>query len=139
MIDSPAIAFMLGDTSPEVLAGLREAMLRWSAQTGDRPMPLQRFTGMGGPRATRIAMRDELLIEAAALLSGSQWARCCELAKAAVAFNVRRWPLWQRHGVPPTASAVDCLLFRACELGEPLPETSHQWRSILLKQNASAA
>lgn len=133
-----ALAFLSGDTSPEVLDELRATMLRWAEQTGDRPLPLNRYLGMGGPRATRLAMRDALLVEAAELLDGTRWTRCCQLADMAHAFNVRRWPIWRRHGIPAGASAVDVLLFRACEFGEPLPGTAHQWRAVVM-QNAQAA
>lgn len=138
MSNPAAIAFMLGDTSPEVIAGVRAAIADWSQQTGDRPVPLHRFMGLGGPRAARIALRDELLIEAAELLDGNPWGKCERLAKAALAFNTRRGDVWDRHGIPSDASAVDTLFFRARAFGESLPESPGQWRTIL-QQNASAA
>jgi hypothetical protein len=127
-----AIAFMQGDNTPEVLDELRAAMLRWAGQTDEKPKPLNRCHDLGTPRATRIDLRDALLREAAALLSGSRWARCRQLAEMARAFNTRRWPTWRRVGVPGDASAVDVLLFRACELGEPLPESPERFLSVLL-------
>jgi hypothetical protein len=132
-----AIAFMLGDTSPEVLAELRAAMVRWSEQTGDRPLPLNRVCGMGGPRSTRIDLRNALMLEAWALLEGTCWRRCKGLAEMARTFNVRLWPIWRRDGIPADASAVEILLFRACEFGEPLPVTPHGWRDIVM-QNLQA-
>lgn len=133
------IRFLLGDRSPEVLDAVQADGLRWAEQTGGRPTPLNQYLGMGGPRAARILLRDALLVEAADLLDeGTRWARCCRLAEMARAFNVRRYPIWRRHGLPADASAVDVLLFRACEFGEPLPETAHQWRSVVM-QAAQAA
>lgn len=126
-----AIRFLQGDDSIVVLAELRAAMLRWSEQTDDKPLALNRYVGLGTPRATRIALRDELLRDAAALMTGSRWARCRHLAEMARAFNVRRWPTWRRFGIPGDASSVDILLYRACGLGEPLPKTPEAFHLIL--------
>jgi len=135
-----AIAFMLGDNTPAVLDELRAAVLCWSEQAGDKPLPLHRFLGMGGPRATRTALRDELLVEVVALLDGgTQWSQCKQLADAARAFYARRWEVWRKHGIPSGASAVDVLFYRVLDMGGRLPKTQHGWRDILLKQNASAA
>jgi hypothetical protein len=125
------IAFMQGDSTPEVLAEVRAAMMLWAKQTDEKPLGLNRCIGLGTPRTTRITLRDSLLREAAALLSGSRWARCRQLAELARAFNTRRWPTWRCVGVPGDASAVDVLLFRACELGEPLPESPERFLSVL--------
>lgn len=133
-----ALAFMLGSDSPETLADLRAAMLRWSEQTGDRTMDMHRFMGLGTPRLTRLDRRDALLAEVFDHLEGTRWARCRQLAEMARTFNTRRWPVWQRDGLPAGAAPVDVLLFRACEVIESLPETPHGWRDIMLKQTAAA-
>lgn len=129
------IRFLLGDRSPEVLDAIQADGLRWIEQTGDRPLPLNRCMGTGGPRAARIMLRDAILLDALELLEGEPWARYQQLAKMARAFNVRRYPCWQRAGIPDDAKDIDMLLFQACEFGEPPPETPHGWRE-LVKRNA---
>ena len=126
-----ALRFMLGDNDAAVLDELRADMLRWAAQTGEKPIGLNRCASLSTPRATRIDMRDALLAQAAELLTGTRWARCKALAELARAFNARRYDAWVRAGIPSTAGTVDVLLFRACEQGESLPQTPEQFLSIL--------
>jgi hypothetical protein len=117
-----AVAFMLGDTSPEVLDELRLRMLRWADQRDDA-QPLNRMLALGTTRATRLALRDALLVEASTLLAGTRWARCTQLAKLGGEFNDRRYRSWKRLGIPSTATAAERLIYRAADLGEPLPES----------------
>lgn len=125
-----ALAFALGDESPEVLAELRARLLRWADQRDDA-LPLNRVLSLGSTRATRLAMRDALLVEASELLAGTRWARCKLLAELGRTFHARRYDVWRRHGIPDGASEVDLLLYRACELGESMPKTPEQFLSIL--------
>jgi hypothetical protein len=136
-----AIAFMQGDTSPEVLAELRAAMLRWSEQAGDKPLGLNRCMGLGGPRAVRIELRLKHLVDAAAVLPGpSHWARCQQLAEAARAFEIRRWPRWKKlDAPPPDARPVDVHLWHARRVGEELPQTPEAYIGVIPKQNPTAA
>lgn len=129
--ENAAIAFLLGDESVDTLSAMRAAMLRWSAQTGEKPIGLNRCVSLSTPRATRIDLRDALVSQAAELLTGTRWARCKALAELARTFNARRYDSWALAGIPSTASTVDVLLFRACEQGEPLPQTPEQFLSIL--------
>ena len=122
---------MLGDTSPEVVAELRAAILRWSEQGDDRQIELRRFLGLGTVGATRRAMRDALIVEASVLMVGSRWQRCQQLAAMAGEMNVRRYSVWARFGIPQTASEAERLLFRARHYGEPLPESGVAYLSIL--------
>lgn len=136
-----AIAFMQGDTSPEVLAEVRAAMLRWTEQTGDRPLGMHRFFGIGGPRAARIELRLNHLLAAADVLPGpSHWARCQQLAEAARAFRTRRWQRWKDlDAPPPEARPVDAHLWHARRVGEELPETPEAYCGIVPKQDTHAA
>lgn len=129
--DPPAVRFLAGDSDAALLADLRASILRWAEQQDDRPLPLNRLLGLRSPRATRQALRDALLADAAALLDGTRWSRCKQIAELARAFNARRFSVWSRAGVPESASAVDRLLYRAREQGEPLPETPEQYLNIL--------
>jgi hypothetical protein len=131
MSQPAAVRFLLGDESVDTLADLRAAMLRWSAQTCEKPVGLNRCLGLSTPRATRIDLRDALLAQAAELLTGTRWARCKELAELARTFNARRYVSWKRAGIPTTASAIDVLLYRACEHGDPLPQTAEHYLNIL--------
>jgi hypothetical protein len=131
-MDQPAaLRFLLGDNDVAVLDELRATMLRWAAQTGEKPIGLNRCASLSTPRATRIDMRDALLVQAAELLTGTRWARCKAMAEMSRTFNARRYPSWLRAGIPSTASTIDVLLFRACELGEPLPESPENFLRIL--------
>lgn len=79
MVPGAVFRFIRRDKGPEVLAELRRRFLAW------------------------LALRDHYLTEAAALLEGpSTWQRCRQLAGAARAFEVRRWPIWRRLDAPPS-------------------------------------
>lgn len=125
-----AIAFMLGDTSPEVLDELRARMLRWADQRDDA-QPMNRMLALGTARSTRLALRDALLVEASELLAGSRWSKCCQLAKLGGEFNDRRYRSWKNRGIPSIASAAELLVYRAADIGEGLPESPEHYLRIL--------
>jgi len=131
MTDSAAINFVLGVETAADIAELRERVLRWADQRQADPLPLNRMLGLGSCRATRLSIRDALLTEASGLLTGTRWSRCKQLAESARTFNVRRYNAWRRSGVPAGATDLDLLLFKACEIGEKLPETPEQLLNIL--------
>jgi len=116
-----ALDFLAGNTSPEVLVELRAEILRWAEQTGDRSLPLHRFIGLGGPRSTRIDLRNHHLRHAAAMLPGpTSWKRCEQLADACRTFENRRYPAWraQQLDAPPDhATEIDRTLWAARQFG----------------------
>lgn len=115
-----ALAFMHGDTSPEVLADMRASLLRWAEQTGDKPLGLHRCLSLGGPRNTRASLRNHHLQLAAAMLPGpSSWARCQQLAEACRTFEARRFQAWKKlDAIPDRASELDRVLWNARQFGE---------------------
>lgn len=128
MTTPAAIAFLLGDTSPEVLAELRARMLRWADQDAQ---PMNRMLMLGTARSTRLALRDALLVEASELLAGSRWSKSCQLAKLGSEFNDRRYRSWKNQGIPSIASAAELLVYRAADIGEGLPESPEHYLRIL--------
>lgn len=130
MTQPPAIAFALGDRSAETVDAVAAELLRWSDQPDGRPLPLHRLFGLRNHRAARRLLRDALVVEAAALLDGSRWAKCKELAAMAAAMNKRRFRTWLQFGIPEAATEPERLLFRARH-HEPLPESAEAYLSIL--------
>lgn len=126
-----ALAFMLGSDSPETLAELRAAMLRWAEQGDDRPIELRRFLGLGTVCKARQALRNALVVDASALLVGGRWQRCKQLAAMAAEMNARRYSVWVSLGVPPDVGEAWRLLFHARHYGEPLPESDEAYLNIL--------
>lgn len=129
----PAVVrFLLGDDSPLVLEDVRAAWLRWAAQDGGaRLVGLHRYLGSGGPLATRLALRDALLAEAAGLLPGpGDWDRARQLYEAARAYLVRRHDTWNRLGIPATAAPIDVLIRRAMTF-EDLPQSAEGYYALL--------
>lgn len=132
MVPDAAVRFLLGDNSPVVLEDVRAAWLRWAGQDGGaRLVGLHRYLGTGGPMATRLALRDALLTEAAALLPGpGDWDRARQLFESARTYLARRHDTWNRHGVPACAAPVDVLIRRAMAF-QDLPETPEGFFSVL--------
>lgn len=121
MVQQPAIIRLInGDESPTVLAELRAGVLRWAAQTGDKPLHLERVLGLGGPRSVRAELRRMHLLRAAELLPGpKKWDRCRQLAEACRLFENRRWPAWRGQDEPPEhATDLDRVLWDARQHGE---------------------
>lgn len=133
MVPDAVFQFIRGGEGPEVLDDMRRRIKAWLTDDAERPLPLHRHLGLGGPQAARLALRDHYLTEAAALLEGpSTWQRCRQLAEAARAFEVRRWPIWRRFDSPPThAGPVDAMLWHARHLGGELPATPENYLNIL--------
>ena len=129
----PAILrFIDGDESAAVLAELRAGMLRWAAQAGDKPLPLQRVLGLGGPSIVRAELKRMHLLRAAELLPGpGRWRRCQQLADACRLFEFRRWPVWCGLDSPPErASDIERVLFEARQFG-PLACTPENYLTLL--------
>lgn len=132
MQPTAAVRFLLGDNSPRVMEDVRAAWLRWAAQDGGaRLVGLHRYLGTGGPLATRLALRDALLIEAADLLPGpGDWDRARQLYEAARTYLARRHDTWNRLGVPAGAAPVDMLIRRAMGF-ESLPQSPEGFYAVL--------
>lgn len=108
-----------GQPSPEALAWLAAGIRRWLEQEGaDRPRPLHRVLGLGGPRLVRAELRRYHLARALELMPGpTSWRKRQQLAEACRLFEVRTWPAWQRHGRPESMSDLQRLLLSAREHG----------------------
>lgn len=117
----PALAFLAGDRSTDVLDALADGMRRWAAQEGaGDAMPVNRYVGLpASPCKTRRALRDAILRDAAVLLDApTPWLRACTLADRCRLFELRRWPAWRHLEAPPLrASALEVLLFEARQFG----------------------
>lgn len=128
-----------GEVSPDGVRALQAMALRWLFDPAAPRLGIHRLLGWGGPRMARTELRNELLIEADALLAAqmphdaSHWARCQRIAESTRAFEARRWPSWRKSDAPPEyAGAVDRLLFSARQLsGSDLPQTPEAFLSIL--------
>lgn len=109
-----------GDTGPEVVAWIAEAMLRHLA--GD---DLEHALGLD--RAARLRQRNRALREAAALLASDDgpWRCACRLAVAIRRYEARIKPLLERdlyesESLPP----IDQALRKAFESGQRVPTTA---------------
>jgi hypothetical protein len=82
---------------------------------------------------TRRRERDELLLEAVALLPGTPWGRCVALEAEIHRFEGALWPRWSHLDEPPAGSSRlrECL-FRARKFGV-LP-SARQLRNIIAKR-----
>ncbi len=134
MTDPAAIMFMLGDESPGTLSKLRTGMVGFYLQEGDRPLPMHRCLGTGGPRGGRAALRRHHLLRVSAMLPGpTSWKRCEQLAEACRTFETRRYPAWcsQKLDAPPDhATEIDRALWAARQFG-PLPCTPENYIDLL--------
>lgn len=119
-------------TDVELAAAARTALRCWIMQAeAERPLPLHRFLGIGDRHSARLALRDALVREAAALTGGQTRGRRAELLAGHVKQLNRKWRLWRDLGEPPAhAAPVLQLLWRAQHLMR-LPTTARRLVDII--------
>ena len=113
------------------------------ADPGDLAAVIEAIEGLGAvvecpayDERERRRSRDDFLVQALELMSGTPWRKCCQLEAEISTFESVVWPRWRDHEAPPEgSSALRSLLFRGRRLG-PLPTTARQLWNIAMKRSA---
>ena len=109
---------------------LRAGFQRWLSSHGQ----LSLTACLGVPTKPDLVMkkiRNAYLIQAASLLGGPTWTRAVKLHREVQRFDFK-WKRWSAAGVPPErASALDCVLFSAFQVGAQMPGTVQGIRNAL--------